>query len=470
MKGVPDDLVPHPRYGSGPIWTSLRVPERWRRFWRYRSERAIEGTAVKADTGKQQFACVQPQYYLDTICTCVDCRRKFIFFALEQKHWFEELGFKLDAWAVRCPECRPKEREPRRRRTRFSRAVVRKDLTDEELATLASDCAYLVRDGSLKKLEKAYSIRKRLRAQLPDCPELHELEEALAIRAGEAKPPASSFEKIAMPGRHWSDADEDVREFLTLCVSAFEEELGAGIVGVYLHGSLAFGCYNRARSDLDLLVVVQEPLSRTERLAFLRRCADLSHANPTPGDIELSVVLLPHVQEFSHPLPYEAHYSRDFNAAIRTGAIDTASGKTDADIAAHCTVVRARGIALLGPPPAEVFGPVPWSAYIASITEDFNWIASEEHLMDNPVYGILNMCRVEMTIRLGPPTVVSKEEAGEWMMSRTHAAHRDLLRLALAVYRGEREEPAHWNKEQMQAFRCSICISLEFHERFKPWR
>ncbi|HHT85033.1 MAG: nucleotidyltransferase domain-containing protein [Bacillota bacterium] len=35
--------------------------------------------------------------------------------------------------------------------------------------------------------------------------------------------------------------------------------LGSNLVGIYLHGSAAMGCWNPRTSDLDLLVVVNDP-------------------------------------------------------------------------------------------------------------------------------------------------------------------------------------------------------------------
>lgn len=34
------------------------------------------------------------------------------------------------------------------------------------------------------------------------------------------------------------------------------------LIGIYLHGSLAMGCYNEKISDIDLLVVVKNDVSR----------------------------------------------------------------------------------------------------------------------------------------------------------------------------------------------------------------
>ena len=39
------------------------------------------------------------------------------------------------------------------------------------------------------------------------------------------------------------------------------EILGENLVGIYLHGSAAMGCFNDKKSDIDLLVVVKGEVS-----------------------------------------------------------------------------------------------------------------------------------------------------------------------------------------------------------------
>lgn len=50
-------------------------------------------------------------------------------------------------------------------------------------------------------------------------------------------------------------------EVLTHFVSMCQRMMGKNLVGVYLHGSLAMGCFNPWESDLDLLVVVDKDLA-----------------------------------------------------------------------------------------------------------------------------------------------------------------------------------------------------------------
>ncbi|MDO4667672.1 MAG: nucleotidyltransferase domain-containing protein [Streptococcus sp.] len=39
--------------------------------------------------------------------------------------------------------------------------------------------------------------------------------------------------------------------------------LGENLVGIYLHGSVAMGCFNDKKSDIDLLVVVNNDITDT---------------------------------------------------------------------------------------------------------------------------------------------------------------------------------------------------------------
>ena len=47
------------------------------------------------------------------------------------------------------------------------------------------------------------------------------------------------------------------------------EILGENLVGLYLHGSIAFGCFNPQKSDVDYIAAVREPLAPDTRLRLL---------------------------------------------------------------------------------------------------------------------------------------------------------------------------------------------------------
>ncbi|WP_100011520.1 nucleotidyltransferase domain-containing protein [Lentibacillus sediminis] len=43
------------------------------------------------------------------------------------------------------------------------------------------------------------------------------------------------------------------------------EILSSNLTGIYLHGSLAMGCYNQRTSDIDLIIVVKESLVEVQK-------------------------------------------------------------------------------------------------------------------------------------------------------------------------------------------------------------
>ena len=106
-----DSYVEHSRFGRVPRITGLNPtedPEHGLLFWIIPPESKIPNTAVPANTDRQKITSFPIPFYFDQKRTCRDCNRPFIWFAEEQKYWFEELGFNLNADCVRCVECRQK--------------------------------------------------------------------------------------------------------------------------------------------------------------------------------------------------------------------------------------------------------------------------------------------------------------------------------------------------------------------------
>ncbi|RYD36326.1 MAG: hypothetical protein EOP87_05680 [Verrucomicrobiaceae bacterium] len=79
-------------------------------------ESRIPGTAITANPAKQNYASFPFVVYFDQKKVCTDCAPPFIFFAEEQRYWFEVLRFNVNADCVRCPPCRELDRKKRRRK------------------------------------------------------------------------------------------------------------------------------------------------------------------------------------------------------------------------------------------------------------------------------------------------------------------------------------------------------------------
>lgn len=179
---LPEDVVPHPRFGSKPIRSEDWILPSSSCWW-YSHRAVFPESAIPADISRQNYSCIPVVFYVDVLEHCIDCNRPFIFFAKEQKHWYEDLGFGLDSWAVRCPVCRKTDRTLRRRFDRYSQAIVRKNLNDKEFALLVGDAAFLWEQGVLRNRDKLLPLRKHARLRLPRHAATAELERALETPA-----------------------------------------------------------------------------------------------------------------------------------------------------------------------------------------------------------------------------------------------------------------------------------------------
>lgn len=270
----------------------------------------------------------------------------------------------------------------------------------------------------------------------------------------------------------WSDVDADVRAYVEAAVRTHALRLGDRLVGVVLHGSLATGCFYRAKSDLDLLVVVKDGLSVDERDQIALELSRNARTRPILGDLELSVLRAAAAADFRHPCPFELHYSQMWRDRMLAGEVDYAGDPVDGDLAGHVTVARARGVSLYGPEPRELFGEVPTSAFLDSVRDDIAWCLTGDHLLESPYYGVLNACRtlrghlegVEQAMR----HAYSKEEGGEWALTHLPERHRPVVEQALACYRSdrpvseaERATDGHgWDAEALRSFRDHVAARL----------
>lgn len=161
------DFVEHPRYGRGPRFTAvvLKEPRVGYRLRPYCSDGLIAGTALEADLQRQTSCPVPLLYYHDLRRTCTDCDRPFIFFAAEQKYWYEEIGFTLDSDCRQCVPCRKTRQEHARRRERYEELLHRSSQTAAENLELAECCLAMIEAGdfSPRKTQRVRQMLNRVR-------------------------------------------------------------------------------------------------------------------------------------------------------------------------------------------------------------------------------------------------------------------------------------------------------------------
>ena len=230
-----------------------------------------------------------------------------------------------------------------------------------------------------------------------------------------------------------TQSEADARALLNEIAAEYREVLKENLVGIYTHGSLAFGCFSWAVSDIDFLVVVREKLMQTEKEKLVGALLDRRNRAPQKG-FEMSVVLREHLRPFVYPTPFELHFSNAHLSAVMddlSGYCERMRG-TDSDLAAHCAVIRAVGQTVVGEPIEEVFGEVPKEDYLSSIRSDIE--CAEDDILENPVYVTLNLCRVLAAVREG--LILSKREGGLWGLAAPEIGWRGMMEGALAAYEG----------------------------------
>lgn len=238
--------------------------------------------------------------------------------------------------------------------------------------------------------------------------------------------------------------------------NSYKAILGDNLVGIYVHGSIAMNCFHWDSSDIDYIVVIEREMTEEEKHRLLQATVEQNTKAPSKG-LEMSVVLEKHCREFRYPTPFELHYSNmhlKWFSEDPIGYCKNMNGE-DPDLAAHFTIINHYGIVLYGKEIAEVFGEVPREAYLESIKADI--IEAESAVMENPVYIILNLCRVAAYVESS--LVLSKEQGGLWGLENLDAADRTLAHSALNCYRTGEE--LLLNKEQAEVF-CKTMLERIF--------
>jgi Domain of unknown function (DUF4111)/Nucleotidyltransferase domain len=188
--------------------------------------------------------------------------------------------------------------------------------------------------------------------------------------------------------------------------------LGKTVAGVYLHGSLVLDDYLPGRSDVDLLVVVDDPLSDAQ-LAALTEAAVATHRSRAPGRVDLRLVTRQVAASPTPAPPLEAYLRLTPGSGVR---LEERRHPGERDLAVELSVCRAHGHSLLGAAPTELLGEVPDRWVVAAGDAQ---LAAWQAIGDDPPYAeltVLTACRVWRFAEEGRHC--PKTAAGRWALRR----------------------------------------------------
>ncbi|WP_320956681.1 aminoglycoside adenylyltransferase domain-containing protein [Enterocloster asparagiformis] len=212
------------------------------------------------------------------------------------------------------------------------------------------------------------------------------------------------------------------------CMDIFSTNL----VGIYIHGSLAFGCFNWDKSDIDFIIVTRLSPTLQEKEKLVEDLLKIDKMCPRKG-LEMSLVLEEYCHDFLYPTPFELHFSNAHKQKFFENLSEYCAhmNGTDKDLAAHFTIIKQSGITLYGEKADGVFGDVPKANYLDSIKHDIENAVVE--IVENPIYIILNLCRVLAYIK--DDVVLSKQQGAYWGLENIPVKYARLIDKAEESYR-----------------------------------
>lgn len=242
---------------------------------------------------------------------------------------------------------------------------------------------------------------------------------------------------------------------------AIQKIMGEHLLAVYLYGSAALGGL-RPDSDLDLLVVLEGPLSapaRRELSATLLALSGRLGNEQCTRPLEVTVVDRNDIVPWQYPPRSQLLYGEWLRPQFETG--DFSQPTPDPDLALLLAQARMASTALYGPPAPDLLAPVPAADITHALRDSLPGLVA--NLRGDKRNVLLTLARMWLTATTGD--FRSKDQAAEWAAERLPSAFAALLRQARHGYLSG--EPDHWagQLERLDALaahlRTAIIASLD---------
>ncbi len=229
-------------------------------------------------------------------------------------------------------------------------------------------------------------------------------------------PPGPEFANSTDPYRIGGENGQDggmtahsgpEQAYMRVLATVAARQLGDRLAGMYVGGSWVLGGYIPRRSDLDVALVLNSPLSPSEAESLAAR---LSHREiPCPARL-LELVAYTREQA-SSPDPdagFELNLNTGEGVPELVETVPGAAGRTGGHwFAIDRDILSRAGEAIAGPPAAEFFkgpGPETLPGLLADSVGWHRWYG------ERPDDGVLNACRALVRVQSG--LWHSKDEAG----------------------------------------------------------
>ena len=231
-----------------------------------------------------------------------------------------------------------------------------------------------------------------------------------------------------------SRVPESISAQLAATRAVLARHLGDTLEAIHLFGSALDGGL-QTFSDVDLMVTVSAPPTELVRHALM---VDLLTVSAPPGTegplraLEVTVLVRGDVLPWRHPARRELQFGEWLRDDLQAGTIEPAT--LDHDLAILLSKVRQHSVALIGPPAAELFEPVPPADFAQALLDTVaqwndapDWQGDERNV-------VLALARIWFSSVTGG--IVPKHVAADWALGRLPPEHRPVLANARDAYLG----------------------------------
>lgn len=234
------------------------------------------------------------------------------------------------------------------------------------------------------------------------------------------------------------------QEQLDQVVSLVRDVLGRDAVGAYLFGSAVLGAL-RPQSDLDVFVVSKRQTTRGDKQRLVDRLLAISGRRTPAGKarrVELTIVVESEIRPWRYPPSFDFQYGDWLRREFESGNLEPWAARENPDLVSLITMVLLANTPLFGPPPRDVFDPVPRADYVTAAVGCIEELLCD--LESDTRNVLLTLARIWSTLATGD--IRSKDAAADWVLACLPEAHRAVLVRAREIYL--HDEPERWDDLQ----------------------
>ena len=244
-------------------------------------------------------------------------------------------------------------------------------------------------------------------------------------------------------------------EYLHQLSLKFQETLGNNLTGLYLIGSACLGAYQEGKSDLDVVGVLFNPLTDTQKNDLAEKLDHQHFPCPAKG-LDLVLLTKDAVANIANEPPYEFWFA--------TGA----SWKQEGWEAGHAKemlifieLCRRHGVTLFGKTPNRFFAPVEKHLLAGAFLEMLRW--HQTKILDafhdpKGQNSVLNACRVLAFVHEG--RLLSKSAGGEWLLSQEPDNETVKKALSIRSCRDHPDRRALLSEEEVALFLLKVITAI----------